>query len=70
MQWMGAIKIRVQTADKSTTPVHQLMSYEAKCYAFVTNQFTSKTFLTSNCGLGLKYESSIHNIALSTGKVI
>ncbi len=44
MQWMGAIKIRVQTADKSTTPVHQLMSYEAKCYAFVTNQFTSKTF--------------------------
>ncbi len=61
---MGAIRMRVQTADKSTTPVHQLMSYEAKCYAFVTNQFTSKTFLTSNCGLGLKYDENTLSIIL------
>ncbi len=33
LQWMGAVRMRVQTADKNitiiyTTPVHQLMSCE------------------------------------------
>ncbi len=35
LQWMGAVRMRVQTADKNitmihTTPVHQLMSWEDK----------------------------------------
>ncbi len=35
LQWMGAVRMRVQTADKNitiihTTPVHQLMSCEVK----------------------------------------
>ncbi len=40
LQWMGAIRMRVQTADKNitiihTTPVHQLMSYKAESCVFV-----------------------------------
>ncbi len=46
LQWMGAIRMRVETAPKNvtiihTTPVHQLMSCEAKRCKFVIN----KTFL-------------------------
>ncbi len=33
LQWMGAVKMRVQTADKNTTndSVHQLTPFEEKC---------------------------------------
>ncbi len=39
LQWMGAVRMRVQTADKNitiihTTLVHQLISCEAKSYVF------------------------------------
>ncbi len=39
LQWMGAVRMRVQTADKNitiihTTPVHKLISYEAKRCVF------------------------------------
>ncbi len=68
---MGAIKIRVQTADKNnsiihTTPVHQLMPCEEKSCVFVQNKSIIKAFLTSNpCPL-----SSVHNIVFSDEKVI
>ncbi len=35
--WMGAVRMRVQTADKNITPVHQLTSWEEKSYVFVRN---------------------------------
>ncbi len=61
LQWMGAIRMGVQTADKSitiihTTPVHHLTSWSVKLC------FCIKTFLTPNCCWN---ESSIHNIAFS-----
>uniref|UniRef100_A0A8C1VCF2 Phosphatidylinositol transfer protein beta isoform n=1 Tax=Cyprinus carpio TaxID=7962 RepID=A0A8C1VCF2_CYPCA len=54
---MGAVRMRVQTADKNTTiihttPVHQLLS----------SNKSIKTFLTSNYCFWRKYESSVHNI--------
>ncbi len=47
LQWMGAVRMRVQTADKNitiihTTPVHQLTSGEDKSW----NKSIVKTFLT------------------------
>ncbi len=60
LQWMGAVRMRVQTADKKhhnncdvihTTPVHQLMSGEVK-----------------SCVYNIFYY--IHNIAFSSEKVI
>ncbi len=71
LQWMGAIRIRVQTDDKNnsvihTTPVHQLMTCEEKSCVFVRNKSIIKAFLTSNpCPL-----SSVHNIVFSNEKVI
>ncbi len=43
LQWMGAVRMRVQTADKNitiihTTPVHQLTSWEDKRCVFVRNK--------------------------------
>ncbi len=40
LQWMGAVRMRVQTADKNitiihTTPVNQLMFRGVKIFAFV-----------------------------------
>ncbi len=48
LQWMGAVRMRVQTADKNitiihTTPVHRLTSWEAKHCMFVINK-SIKTF--------------------------
>ncbi len=42
-----------------TTPVHQLMSCEAKSCVFVRNKSIIKTFLTSNCNFWPKYKSII-----------
>ncbi len=49
LQWMGAVRMRVQTADKSitvinTTPVHQLTSCEVKSCIFVKNKSIIKAF--------------------------
>ncbi len=73
LQWMGAVRIRVQTADKNitlihTTPVYQWMSGEGKSYMIVRNKFIIKTFLTSNCCL--RIESSIISISFSGEKII
>ncbi len=51
LQWMGAVRMRVQTADKNitiihTTPVQQLMSCEEKCCMFLINKSIIKMFLT------------------------
>ncbi len=52
LQWMGAVRMRVQTADKNITmihltPIHQLMSCEAeKKRMFVINKSIIKMFLT------------------------
>ncbi len=61
LQWMGAVRMRVQTADKNitiihTTPVHQVMSSEAISCVFVRNKFSIFNFK-----LLFAYESSIHN---------
>ncbi len=61
LQWMGAVRMRVQTADKNitiihTTPVHQLMSWEDKSW----NKSIIKTFLT---------KIRVHNNASSSEKV-
>ncbi len=74
LQWMGAVRMGVQTADKNitiihTTPDHQLMSCEVKGCVLITNK-TLKMFLTSNHCFHQKYESSIHNIAFSSEKAV
>ncbi len=51
LQWMGAVRMRAQTADKNitvihTTPVHQLMSCDVKSCIFVRNKIITETFLT------------------------
>ncbi len=51
-QWMGAVRMRFQTADKNITiihitPVHQIIYCEAKSCVFVRKTII-KTFLTSN----------------------
>ncbi len=61
LQWMGAVRMRVQTADKNitiihTTPVHQLTSGEDKSW----NKSIIKTF---------SIESIIHNNTSSSEKV-
>ncbi len=44
LQWMGAVRMRVQTTDENITiihnltPVHQLMSCEVKSYMFKNKQ--------------------------------
>ncbi len=53
LQWMCAVRIRVQTADKTsnnpevihTTPVHQLTSCEVKSEVFVEKKSIIKFFL-------------------------
>ncbi len=64
---MGAVRMRVQTADKNitiihTTPVHQLTSCDVTSWQVM--------FLTSNCCFWQKYESSTHNTAFSSEKVV
>ncbi len=51
LQWMGAVRMRAQTADKNitiihTTPVQQLMSCDVKSCIFVRNKIITETFLT------------------------
>ncbi len=50
LHWMGAVRIRVQTADKNitvihTAPVHQLTTGKVKNCMFVINKSIIKTFL-------------------------
>ncbi len=56
-----------------TTPVHQLMSCEAKSYLFVRNKSITDTFFFFfffKLLLLVKYKCCTHNIAFSTEKVI
>ncbi len=65
LQWMGAIRMRVQTSDKnitiihSMTPVHQLMSCEVKSCMFLRNNSSLRY-------CNFKSSSEYHN---STSKV-
>ncbi len=52
LQWMGAVRMRVQAADQNipvihTIPVHQLMSYDVKSSIFVRNKYIIKAFKPS-----------------------
>ncbi len=76
LQWMGAVRMRVQTSYKNitiiyTTTIHQLMTCEVKSYMFVALMIKSiiKVLSLNHC-FQLKYESSIHNIAFSSEKVV
>ncbi len=52
LQWMGAVRMRVQTADKNITihknPAYQLMSCKVESCIFVINKYIK---VTSNCCL-------------------
>ncbi len=76
LQWMGAVRMRVQTADKNIpiihmTPVHQLKSCEVKKKkkSFFVILFCIKCLLTLNHHFSPKYESRIHNNSSSSKKV-
>ncbi len=70
---MGAVRMRVQTADKNitiihSTPVHQLLHCELKSCMFVINHPSLTCF---NFKPLLPWvESFIHNIAFSREKVV
>ncbi len=71
LQWMGAVRMRVQTADKNTTiihttPVHQVTSGDVKRFMFVGNK---PNILTLNHHFWPKYQSGIRNNASSSDKV-
>ncbi len=75
LQWMGTVRMRVQTADKNnlqvihTTPVHQLTSWEDKSCMFVRNKYIVKIFLSLDLCFRIKYEFIIHNNAYTSEKV-
>ncbi len=66
-QWMGAIRMRVQTAGENIAQVihnpsvHQLTSCEMKSCVFVRNKSIIKMFQLQ--------KSSFHNIAFSSEKL-
>ncbi len=66
---MGAVRMRVQTADENITIVIHMASSEAKICMFIINKFINKPFFTSNWRFLLKYESFFHNVAFSSEKV-
>ncbi len=71
LQWMGAVRMRVQTADNiirliHTTPSVNILSCEVKSCVFVRNHWD---ILTSNHHCLPKYKSIIHNNAYSRDKV-
>ncbi len=57
LQWMGAIRTRVQTADKNTKIIHTT-GVKQKICMFVKNKFIVEMFLISNSCFWLKYDSS------------
>ncbi len=70
LQWMGAVGMRVQTADKNIIIIHTIPAHQLSCEVyicmFVRNKFIVKKFWTSNYFFQLKQESFIHNIAFSS----
>jgi len=71
LQWMGAVRMRAQTADKTITIIHNNQSiqyFEVKSCLFARNKFI-KTFVTLNHCFHLKYYS-VHNIDFSSEKVV
>ncbi len=70
LQWMGAVRMRVQTADTNitiihTTPVQQLTSWEAKKLHVYKKQIHHQDALTLNHRL----TSVIHNNASSSAQI-
>ncbi len=59
LQWMGAVRMRVQTADKKQNNNPQVI--QIICITDI---------LTSNCGFQLKYLSVIHNNTSYSEKVV
>ncbi len=67
-EWVPSEWDKTITTIYNMTPIHQLMSSEMQSCVFVIGKSIINMFLTSNhC---FKYESSIHNIAFSSEKVI
>ncbi len=67
LQWMGPVRMRVQTANKNIAIIHKYSTWwvyqvKVKSCMFVGNK--------PSVSLLLKYESSIHKIALSSEKEI
>ncbi len=79
-QWMGAVRMRVQTADKNMTIIHinprhsspsiNILCKEVKSCVFVRNKSIKKIFFNIKPLLLTKYKSSIPNIAFPSEKVI
>ncbi len=71
LQWMGAIRMRVQTADKNITTIHLKSSMVKICVCvFVRNVYIIKMFYNIyNIASGLKKEPIIHNNSSSGEKV-
>ncbi len=71
LQWMGAIRMRVQTAVKNVTIIHmtlirQFTSCEVRSYVFVRNNLFC---FTLNHWFWPKYKPIIHNDASSSEKI-
>ncbi len=44
LQWMGAVRMRVQTADTNITIIHKLTSWEIESGMIVRNKTVIKAF--------------------------
>ncbi len=70
LQWMGAVRMRVQTTDKifRSNPHDSSLSinilWNEKLHV-CTNKSIITRFLTSNCCFWVKYDSLINNIVLN-----
>ncbi len=74
LQWMGAVRMRVQTTDENITiihnltPVHQLMSCEVKSYMFKINKSIIKMFYCNFKPVLLAKTRVLHSIVFSREK--
>ncbi len=59
LQWMGAVRMRVQTADKNITIIHTTPEHQLTSWDLVGNKSIIKIFLHSN--FRQTYDSMIHN---------
>ncbi len=66
LQWMGAVRMTVQTADKNITIIHTTPVHQVK---FCEKQIHHYDVLTLNPRFWPKYESIIHDIAFFRVKV-
>ncbi len=62
---MGAVRMRVQTADKNITIIHTTPVLQLSCEELsVCTKQIHQDVLTSNSCFQLKYKSSFHNVAV------